>query len=191
MRYLSKDERREEILQAAMRVALTEGFAAMTVRRIATEAGVATGQVHHHFASAGELKSLATHYTGRPSPLYPAPRITEHFRKLAPEGGELLFQRFDLQFAGLCRQLRGDLDPLCLGESGTRTILGHLSRKAGGGDLLQQAVILAGQLAEPGGQLELFGKNLLRAALFTVHLCPHSPRPRRGRCNLPAPSTAF
>ncbi len=59
MRYLSKDERREGILQAAMRVALTEGFAAMTVRRIATEAGVATGQLHHHFASAGELKSLA------------------------------------------------------------------------------------------------------------------------------------
>ncbi|MGT8856401.1 TetR family transcriptional regulator [Enterobacter sp. 186315] len=59
MRYLSKDERREEILQAAMRVALSEGLAAMTVRRIATEAGVATGQVHHHFASGGELKSLA------------------------------------------------------------------------------------------------------------------------------------
>ncbi|HDR2161217.1 TPA: TetR family transcriptional regulator [Enterobacter cancerogenus] len=59
MRYLSKDERREEILQAAMRIALSEGLAAMTVRRIATEAGVATGQVHHHFASGGELKSLA------------------------------------------------------------------------------------------------------------------------------------
>ena len=59
MRYLSKDERREEILQAAMRVALSEGLAAMTIRRIATEAGVATGQVHHHFASGGELKSLA------------------------------------------------------------------------------------------------------------------------------------
>ena len=59
MRYLSKDERREEIMQAAMRVALSEGFTAMTVRRIATEAKVATGQVHHHFASAGELKSQA------------------------------------------------------------------------------------------------------------------------------------
>ena len=59
MRYLSKDERREAILQAAMRVALAEGLAAMTVRRIAAEAGVATGQVHHHFTSAGELKSLA------------------------------------------------------------------------------------------------------------------------------------
>ena len=59
MRYLSKDERREAILQAAMSVALAEGLAAMTVRRIAAEAGVATGQVHHHFTSGGELKSLA------------------------------------------------------------------------------------------------------------------------------------
>ncbi|WP_297123049.1 TetR family transcriptional regulator [uncultured Enterobacter sp.] len=58
MRYLTKDERREAILQSAMRVALAEGLAAMTVRRIAAEAGVATGQVHHHFASVGELKSL-------------------------------------------------------------------------------------------------------------------------------------
>ncbi|HHZ8842676.1 TPA: TetR family transcriptional regulator [Enterobacter cloacae] len=59
MGYLTRDERREEILQAAMRVALAEGFTAMTVRRIAAEAGVATGQVHHHFTSGGELKSLA------------------------------------------------------------------------------------------------------------------------------------
>ena len=59
MSYLNKDERREVILQAAMRVALEDGFSAMTVRRIATEAKVATGQVHHHFTSAGELKSQA------------------------------------------------------------------------------------------------------------------------------------
>ncbi|HHG9062483.1 TPA: TetR family transcriptional regulator [Citrobacter freundii] len=59
MSYLNRDERREVILQAAMRVALEEGFSAMTVRRIATEAQVSTGQVHHHFTSAGELKSLA------------------------------------------------------------------------------------------------------------------------------------
>ena len=57
MTYLSKDERREAILQAAMRVALNEGFTGMTVRRIAAEANVAAGQVHHHFASIGELKS--------------------------------------------------------------------------------------------------------------------------------------
>lgn len=59
MSYLNKDERRDVILQAAMRVALEEGFSAMTVRRIASEANVATGQVHHHFTSSGELKSQA------------------------------------------------------------------------------------------------------------------------------------
>ena len=59
MSYMNRDERREVILQAAMRVALEEGFSAMTVRRIATEAQVATGQLHHHFTSAGELKSQA------------------------------------------------------------------------------------------------------------------------------------
>lgn len=59
MHYLSRDERRESILQAAMRVALHEGYAAMTVRRIAAEANVAVGQVHHHFSGIGELKSQA------------------------------------------------------------------------------------------------------------------------------------
>lgn len=59
MNYLTRDERREVILKAAMQVALSGGFTAMTVRHIATVAGVASGQVHHHFASVGELKALA------------------------------------------------------------------------------------------------------------------------------------
>lgn len=59
MAYLNKDERREAILHAAMRVALSEGLTSMTVRRIAAEADIAAGQVHHHFASIGELKSQA------------------------------------------------------------------------------------------------------------------------------------
>ncbi|EOQ71510.1 MULTISPECIES: TetR family transcriptional regulator [Acinetobacter calcoaceticus/baumannii complex] len=59
MAYLNRDQRREMILQAAMQVALAEGFAAMTVRRIATEAQTSTGQVHHHFSSASHLKAEA------------------------------------------------------------------------------------------------------------------------------------
>ena len=59
MGYLNREDRREIILQAAMRVALDEGLSAMTVRRIASVAGVAAGQVHHHFASTSELRSLA------------------------------------------------------------------------------------------------------------------------------------
>jgi len=59
MAYLNRDQRREMILQAAMQVALAEGFTAMTVRRIATEAQTSTGQVHHHFSSTSHLKAEA------------------------------------------------------------------------------------------------------------------------------------
>lgn len=59
MSYLNREERREAIVQAAMRVALSGGFTAMTVRHIAKEANMASGQVHHHFTSSGELKSEA------------------------------------------------------------------------------------------------------------------------------------
>ena len=46
-------------LTGLRKVALSGGFSAMTVRHIASVAGVSSGQVHHHFASGGELKSLA------------------------------------------------------------------------------------------------------------------------------------
>lgn len=59
MHYLNREERRETILRAAMSVALEEGLTAMTVRHIAARGGVSAGQVHHHFASAGELKAQA------------------------------------------------------------------------------------------------------------------------------------
>ena len=45
-------------MQAAMRLALRGGFAAMTVRQIAREAQVAAGQLHHHFTSIGELLDM-------------------------------------------------------------------------------------------------------------------------------------
>lgn len=57
MAYLNKEARRETILAAAMKVALTEGLSAMTVRRVAAAASIATGQMHHHFTSAGALKA--------------------------------------------------------------------------------------------------------------------------------------
>jgi AcrR family transcriptional regulator len=59
MSYLNREERRETIMQAAIQVALEEGFSAMTVRNIASRAGIAAGQVHHHFTSSGELRSQA------------------------------------------------------------------------------------------------------------------------------------
>jgi AcrR family transcriptional regulator len=57
--YLNREERHDTILQAAMRVAISEGMAATTVRRVASEAGVAVGQVHHHFSSVSRLRADA------------------------------------------------------------------------------------------------------------------------------------
>src|SRR5512147_1052997 len=38
-------------------------------------------------AFAAEISNLATHYTGRPSPLYYAERLTEHLREVAAGSG--------------------------------------------------------------------------------------------------------
>ncbi len=59
MVYLCKEDRKAAILQAAARVALDEGLAATTVRRVASEADTAVGQVHHHFPSAAALRADA------------------------------------------------------------------------------------------------------------------------------------
>lgn len=57
MNYLNREQRQMMILEAAKRIALQDGLSALTVRRIASEAQVSTGQVHHHFESSSHLKA--------------------------------------------------------------------------------------------------------------------------------------
>lgn len=57
MNYLNRAQRRSMILDAAKRLALQDGLNGLTVRRIASEAQVSTGQVHHHFESSSHLKA--------------------------------------------------------------------------------------------------------------------------------------
>ncbi|AOA58770.1 TetR family transcriptional regulator [Acinetobacter larvae] len=57
MSYLQRDKRRELILAAAMQIALQDGLAAITARRVAQQAEVSTGQVHHHFQSISHLRA--------------------------------------------------------------------------------------------------------------------------------------
>lgn len=59
MSYYSREVRRQMILETAVSIAYKEGLSAMTVRRVAQEAETAIGQIHHHFSSAGELRSEA------------------------------------------------------------------------------------------------------------------------------------
>ncbi len=51
---------------------------------------------------AFELNDLAKHYAGRPSPLYFAPRLTEHFANLSTVGGgaKIYFKRDELNHTG-------------------------------------------------------------------------------------------
>ncbi|KQC98473.1 TetR family transcriptional regulator [Acinetobacter soli] len=57
MNYLNREERRAMILSAAKQAALQDGLSGLTVRRVAAEAQVSTGQVHHHFQSSSHLKA--------------------------------------------------------------------------------------------------------------------------------------
>ena len=57
--YLSHDERRTELLHAAVRVLERDGLAAVTSRAVASEAGVSPGLVHHRFATTSELAAEA------------------------------------------------------------------------------------------------------------------------------------
>lgn len=57
MAYLSRHERREQIVNAVVDIVGREGLSAATVRRIAQELDCSPGQIHHHFASADALRA--------------------------------------------------------------------------------------------------------------------------------------
>ncbi|MFJ9770922.1 TetR/AcrR family transcriptional regulator C-terminal domain-containing protein [Kitasatospora sp. NPDC101157] len=66
---------RERIVEAAVRVADTEGLAALSMRRVATELGVATMSLYHHVPGKDELLRLMMDkvFGEQPLPGAPAP----------------------------------------------------------------------------------------------------------------------
>lgn len=59
MAYLPKAERRAALLDAAVALLWREGLSRVTTRAVAAEAGSASGILHHHFATAADLKREA------------------------------------------------------------------------------------------------------------------------------------
>lgn len=59
MAYLKKHERQDAILQAAIAIMREHGISALTARAIAKQAGIAVGQIHHHFDSVNQIKAQA------------------------------------------------------------------------------------------------------------------------------------
>ena len=66
MAYLSKDERRRSIVEAAAALVDRDGLAGVTARNVAAELGGSPGQVHHHFDSTDALAAEAwRHFADR------------------------------------------------------------------------------------------------------------------------------
>ena len=59
MGYLKADARAELLLGAAKKVMQSEGYAAVTARKIAQESGAAIGHINRHFTSLNQLKCQA------------------------------------------------------------------------------------------------------------------------------------
>ena len=59
MSYLPKEQRRSEIIEAAIEVIQQQGLAAATVRNVAKATESSPGQIHHHFESADALRAEA------------------------------------------------------------------------------------------------------------------------------------
>ena len=59
MAYLPREERRAAIIDAALSVLASGGFAALSARAVATELGGSPGLIHQHFASMDELAEAA------------------------------------------------------------------------------------------------------------------------------------
>ncbi len=54
-RYLPAEMRRRQILEAAARLAISDGLESTSIAQVATEAGIAKGAIYLHFASRSEL----------------------------------------------------------------------------------------------------------------------------------------
>jgi AcrR family transcriptional regulator len=70
----------EALLDAAERLLLTEGYAAITTRRVAAEAGINHGLVHYYFGSVENLlvrvlERFTTRLTARQRALYDDPEV--------------------------------------------------------------------------------------------------------------------
>ncbi len=54
-RVVDHDQRRQELLEQCFALFAREGYAGLTMRRIATELGTSTGTLYHYFAGKGDL----------------------------------------------------------------------------------------------------------------------------------------
>jgi len=74
-------ERREQIVDALLRVVVRDGLSGVSLRQVATVAGVTAGMVQHYFASKDEMMSFAMQAAGERY----ATRIRDAVEALGPD----------------------------------------------------------------------------------------------------------
>lgn len=104
MAYMSRDERREQIMNAVVELVAQEGLAAATVRRIACQLKCSPGQIHHHFDSAAALRAEAVREVWR----LLEPQLVTALRKLPPR------ERLISVLSGCKAQILGEDNPLLM-----------------------------------------------------------------------------
>lgn len=100
--YMSREERREQIVNAVIDIVTSEGLAAATVRRIAGVLQCSPGQIHYHFTSAEALRAEAIREVWNRL----EPQLLVKLRQMPPR------ERLIAVLTG-CSQLTGDvIDPV-------------------------------------------------------------------------------
>ncbi|MCL4067081.1 TetR family transcriptional regulator [Pseudomonas sp. GX19020] len=99
---MSREARREQIMNAVVELVAQEGLAAATVRRIACQLQCSPGQIHHHFDSAEALRAEAVREVWRRL----EPLLVAALRKLSPR------ERLITVLSGCKTQILGEDDPL-------------------------------------------------------------------------------
>ena len=80
MSYMARKDRRSAIIDAAVDLVLRNGLPAATVRGIAQALDCSPGQIHHHFASADELRAEAMREVWRRI----EPELSEELHRFPP-----------------------------------------------------------------------------------------------------------
>jgi AcrR family transcriptional regulator len=102
MARLSRSDRRDAIVAAALAVARRKGLAATTVRDVAAEMGTSSGLVHHYFESMDEVLAaafaqvaeadLARSAAEMAAAVSPTTALAAFFRTYAPADADWAFQ---------------------------------------------------------------------------------------------------
>lgn len=120
MRQKKSEATRERLVTTALRLFREQGYDKTTMRAIATEAGVSTGNVYYYFSSKGDLiqalyQSLQDEHRAKSLPLLrDGQNLGEHLRAILQTGVDVMgpYHDFGSNFMSVAIQPSSNVSPL-------------------------------------------------------------------------------